>query len=226
MRLDYGTKKENRATVAQIAKEALAEHSITPEQTEGPVRMWYCGRKGTGMYSYRVIAAPNMLLVYGDVGDYILQVYDKDLVPWLRGAIKSENYLISKMINKGEVFMPKEAVKLLDDLVNEAKEYDHEVEYDRDEDDEEIEGIHTKEARELKRKVLDEWDKDYGGYEEFAEAFHCAGGESSLTDRTIDYESSVYWTVECLKRFVELLDAKDDKGDSICSSLVTLIEEK
>lgn len=225
MRSDSGTKKESRATIAEIAGESLANHVITPEQTDGPVRMWYCGRKGTGMYSYRVIAAPGMLLVYGDVGDYMLQANDRDLIPWLKGAIRSEDYMISKMINKGEVFRPDEAIALLNTLVEEAKEDD---EGDlRHEDEEDNNTYHySKQAIALKSAVLDEWDPDYGSGEEFARAFMNAGGECSLLSRTVDYESGVYWTMECLKKFVELYeDSKDPVGPSICSSICGLTGE-
>ena len=63
MQTHYGTKKENRKTIARLAQESLADHKIIPEQTEGPVQMWFCGKPHTGNYSYRVISAPSMLSV-------------------------------------------------------------------------------------------------------------------------------------------------------------------
>lgn len=225
MRSDSGTKKENRATIATIAGESLAGHAITPEQTEGPVRMWYCGRKGTGMYSYRVIAAPGMLLVYGDVGDYMLQANDRDLIPWLRGAIKSENYVIGKMVHKGEVFLPDEAVALLDTLIADAKEDDEGELRHEDEEDNNI-YYYSEQAISFKNAVLDEWDPEYDSGDGFAQAFHNAGGETSLLSRAVDYEPGVYWTMECLKKFVELLDdLEDPSGPSICSSVLGLVGE-
>jgi len=218
MQLSYGTKKENKIILNELIDEAFANHIITSEQIEGPVKMWYCGRKGTGIYSYRVISAPGMLLVYGDVGDYMLQANDRDLVPWLRGAVKSENYLISKFVNKGEIFFPDEAVQLLNDLVLEADEYDKTEGYDEDEDGNKIDGHYGPPARKLRRDVLDEWDAEYDDGPSFAKTFYGAGGDVELIDRTIDYSSSVYWTAGCLKKFIKLLDESQKVADSITCS--------
>jgi hypothetical protein len=189
-----------------MADEAFAKHRIVPEQTEGPVRMWYCGEKGTGVYSYRVVSAPGMLLVYGDVGDYMLQAYDKDLIPWLQGAIKSEDYVIGKMIHKHKIFLEDEAELMLQSLVDDA--------YD-DED------------REIQRKIVsyvrDNWNKEYDSVHEFAKAFYEGGGDAELIDCVMDYESSAYWTFECLKKFVELYnELKSDYEDGICSSNIAV----
>lgn len=202
-----GTRKENRAVLAEIAEKAFAEHRLTPEQTEGPVRMWHCGRKGTGMYSYRIVAGPGMLLVYGDVGDYMLQAHDRDLIPWLLGAIKSEDYVIGKMVHKHEVFLEDEASNLLDRLIEEACD---------DEDREEME--------KLAKYVRDNWNKDYDDGHEFAKTFYEGGGEPSLICHTMDHESSVYWTMECLKKFVELYNEQIDKVDEegSCSSYAAI----
>ena len=182
------SKKKHRATIAELAKKSLAGHVISPEQEEGPVRMWLCHKPGTGMYHYRVVAAPGMLLVYGDIGDHMLQNHDKDLVPWLKDAIKSPDYLISKFVRRPREFFPDEATHLLNELIKEAEEYNYDVE----------------EAVDFRHKVLDNWNEENDDGHEFGKAFYEAGGDPELIDRTYDYDSSVYWTVECLKKFVEL----------------------
>ena len=224
---DRETKAEHRATITEIAQEALASHVISPEQESGPVRMWLCHRPGTGAYHYRVIAAPGMLLVYGDIGDHMLQANDKDLVPWLHRAINSPDYLISKFVRRPKTFFPYEAMLLLDRLVQDGKDWDEQSGYNLDEDGNEIMGMHEEEARTLKRKVLDEWDPDYDDEHMFARAFYYAGGEASLIESTRDYDSDVYWTVECLKKFVELYDEHErtrNDEEGISSSYVALDE--
>ncbi len=183
------TRKQHRESIAAIAKNALKDHVLITEQDQGPVRMWYCGKPGTGMYSFRVIAAPGFICVYGDVGDGMLMAYDRDLVPWLKDAIKSPDYLLGKMINKKEQFFPGDAEQLLKDMIEDST----------DEED-------KKRNEELVEKIQDEWADgadDSTGYN-FGKAIYNAGLDTELMDCTMDYCSDNYWTVECLKKFVEL----------------------
>lgn len=205
MKCKHGTKKSNRADITEVARESLANHRLVPEQTEGPVRMWYCGEPGTGIYSFRVIAAPFMILVYGDIGDYMLQASERDLIPWLRGAVKSEHYLISKFVHKQEVYLPEEADLLLKGL---AREYA---------DDDYSGGLQKI------GQIRSNWNKDYDGFDKFAEEFVCAGFESELLKSVTDFESDIYWTVECLKKFVDLYATQEEP--SICSCLAALVEK-
>ena len=142
------------------------------------------------MYHYRVVAAPGMLLVYGDIGDHMLQNHDRDLVKWLvDGAINSPDYLIQKIVhhNRHKDFFHDEAMLLLDKAVTDAS------------DDDEADA-----ANKLRNEVLDNWDQEYGHPHDFAKAYYEAGGDPELIDYTMDFSSGVYWTIECLKKFVEL----------------------
>jgi len=175
--------------------------------------MWLCHRPGTGMYHFRVVAAPGMLLVYGDVGDYMLQNHDYDMVKWLvGGAVNSPDYLIQKFVRKTKIFFEDEAEALLQSHIDEACD-----EYERDE------------AKKFKEKVLDAWqyDREYGHGHDFARAYYEAGGDPEYLSSTEDYDSSVYWTVECLKKFAELyneLRTKSIAGEETCSSCAALSE--
>lgn len=154
------------------------------------MRMWLCRRPGSGMYHFRVVAGPGMLLVYGDVGNHILQNHDKDMVKWLvDGAVNSTEYLIGKFVHRPEVFFPYEATLLLNSMVDEAFD-DREREY----------------MDNLRAKVFDEWSLEMESRDghDFAKAFYEAGGDVEYISQTFDYDSDVYWTVECLKKFVEL----------------------
>ena len=190
-----GTREKNRKRLAKMANEAFVDHKLVPEQISTSLKMWYCGKKGTGMYSFRVIAAPGMLLVYGDVGDYMLQANDRDLIPWICGAIKSENYVIGKMVHKHRVFLEDEAELLLQRLAN----------------------------KDFTNRVRDRWNKEYDGEHEFCRAFYEEGGEISYLESVMDHESSVYWTMECLKKFVELHNEHEaGNEEGLCSSFAAL----
>jgi hypothetical protein len=175
--------------IAGYAKKAFETHELTVEQANGPVRMWHCGKPGTGIYSFRVVAAPGFISIYGDVGDGMLAAYDRDMVAWLGGAIRSPSYLFSKMIKSRKVFRADLARNLLKELVDEA-----------DEDNKE-------KAEKMVENILDNWNDDppdEHGFEFFNAAYE-AGVDSEYFDSVMDHCADDYWTLECLKKFVELL---------------------
>ncbi|KKL79323.1 hypothetical protein LCGC14_2016010 [marine sediment metagenome] len=206
-----GTREKNRKRLAKMANEAFVDHKLVPEQISTSLKMWYCGEKGTRMYSFRVIAGPGMLLVYGDVGNFMLQAHDHDLIPWIRGAIKSENYVIRKMVRKHKVFLDDEAELLLQRLVNDAEECDLT-------DDDEVGKV-----RDFTNRVRDRWDREYDEEHEFCKAFYEEGGEASYLESVMGHELSVYWTIECLKKFVELYNEHEaGNEEGLCSSFAAL----
>lgn len=158
------------------------------------------------MYHYRVISAPRMLTVYGDVGDNIIVNHDKDMVEWLRKAIRSPEYVISKFVYRPTEFFDDSAKELLNRLIEEARETDEELGYNIDEDDNKIIGMYESEATKFKVNVLNDWDSEYDDGHDFAKAFYNNGGDVEYLNSVSDYNSSVYWTLECLKKFVELYD--------------------
>ena len=174
-----------RKQIINLAQEALKDHVITPEQTEGLVRMWSLCRPDMGIYWFRVIIAPGCIVVYGDVGDSMYNMHEHDPLPWLRDAINSPEYLIGKMITKKEKFFPAEAYKILDEMKEESQE-------------------ETKVAEEIK----DNWntfDFEDSGYE-FRRAIWEAGTDFEVpSSRAFDYNEDTYWSVECLKKFIKLL---------------------
>jgi hypothetical protein len=185
------TIKQYRESIKAIAKGAFQSHRLTPSQTEGPVRMWLCHKTGTGMYHFRVIAAPGFLAVYGDVGDGMVLMHDNDPIPWLRGAIHSPEYLLEKMIKKHTKFFRSEAEKILQDMVDSAGS-----------PQELTDGI-TRAAN-----VEDNWNKEIDTEEEFEKALWTCGEDTELAECAVDYSEDDWWTVECLKKFIELLDAE------------------
>jgi hypothetical protein len=106
------TRQEHEATIARLAAEAFASHQLT---AEGEGR-WLCAQpKGPtrAFHWFRVITAPYVVIVCGDLGDGIFECSDRDSLTWLRGASEGA-YLRSKLrcCDGGPTeFLPGEAVR-------------------------------------------------------------------------------------------------------------------
>lgn len=174
------TLKERQNLFKQLGKESLANHVLKLESESDSIKMWFCGKPNSGSYHFRVISAPGAIILYGDVGDKIIMAAERDMIPWLKGAVNSPSYLISKISGHNDnknVFLVGEAEKFLE------------------------------EEPEIKAKLEDELH--YGllddGHHFCREAFE-AGADPESFSSLWDYDSDIYWTVECLKKFVELLN--------------------
>ena len=89
--------KDARETIVSLAKESFRDHVITATGSNE----WQCGRPGSSAYYFNVIARPGYLIIFGDIGDWILQHNDRDCVGWLRRAARDYEYLCGK-IRAGE----------------------------------------------------------------------------------------------------------------------------
>lgn len=92
------TYDETVTRVASLAREALANHELV--QT----RVWYwkVSQPGTWAYGFYVLMAPGALVIYGDLGEAVYRMAAKteqDVLTWLRGAVQSPDYLMSKIAN-------------------------------------------------------------------------------------------------------------------------------
>lgn len=98
--------------IARHAAGEFADHVLT---VEGPSE-WRCGKPGTGIMAFRVLCRPGMVAIWGDLGEWVLRVSDRNPVPWIRGAVRSPDYLLEK-VQAGEklCFYPSDALALLDD---------------------------------------------------------------------------------------------------------------
>jgi hypothetical protein len=174
--------------IEKASKDLFKDHIIIPEQENGPIRMWLCQNKNkSNDLHFRVVSGPGLLAVYGDIGQGMLRIYGSDTVSWIRGAKNSIDYVIEKMVNVQKVFMPGEALALINDA---------------DADDEE--------EQKFLNTVNKEWSEyireDYGSEFAFIEAWSNAGGEIENIDSAFDWDRDVYWTVMCLQKFVELFN--------------------
>lgn len=117
------TTEYHRGNIRKRAAQHFSEHVITKEATG----RWFCGKPGTGIYSFRVLCVPGAVIVYGDIGELILRPYASppDELAWLRGAAKNAKYpeyCLGKCppAHKQEEFLSGDAVKYLRNMVDEA----------------------------------------------------------------------------------------------------------
>lgn len=82
-----------RQQIAKAAEDAFKNHQVVLE-AEG---RWLCKKPGTSIYSFRVVALPGAIVIYGDIGEAILRPSDRDVVGWLRGSVGSPDYVLGKM---------------------------------------------------------------------------------------------------------------------------------
>lgn len=99
-------------TIEALAAESFTKHVATPR---GPGE-WRFGAPGTNMYCSRVILRPGAVIVYGDIGEWILRISDSEPLAWLRGSVRSKDYLLGK-IKAGELtrFYAPDALAWLDE---------------------------------------------------------------------------------------------------------------
>lgn len=175
------SRKEYRETIFSLAEESLAKHIIKKELSTEDFNIWLCRNPDNSFYWYRVICVPGCVIVQGDVGNKIFSVYDRDVVAWLKGAVNSPDYLMSKCEDKHREFIPGAAEALLKELEADDKE---QVD-----------------------KVREDWVDEKDSYQ-FSQAFYNAGFDTDYLSECYDYNSDVVWSYACLKKFVQLLSTQ------------------
>lgn len=90
---ESGTYKEAVSQVAEMAVNAFAGHTC---HQVGPDE-WHCSHRGSSVYMFHVISRPGFLVIYGDIGDWVLQAHDRNMVYWAMGAVRSPSYFCEKI---------------------------------------------------------------------------------------------------------------------------------
>lgn len=102
----YETLNQTQSDITRLAADAFETHVLTKESDE----RWKCRRAdGSWMHGFFVLVVPGALIVYGDTGDGIFR-HSGNGLPWLRGAVKSPSYLLSKLQNRKKKFYPGDAI--------------------------------------------------------------------------------------------------------------------
>jgi len=191
--------------IAEMAKDAFKNHELIEEQVEGPVRCWLCKRPGSSTYHFRVIAAPGALIIYGDVGDNILMAHNRDMVPWIRGSVRSRDYVIEKI--RGEwrhqqEFNPELVDEWFKDEIKNFKELD---------EDEYITRYVVAQARwKEEKQYVDEMTLPSIIHEILTDhpENKGLGDDSEAMEFFYEWTPDILWTYHCLECFVRLYEGK------------------
>ena len=176
--------------IIEFAKNDFKDHVLTTESVSDRISLYKCARpNNSSTYAFRVILAPQCITVYGDIGDRMILFYGREnTLAWLRGAVKSSDYLISKMLFKKEEFDKDIAQSSWASAKQDYKDADYEDKLSLM-TDEEYEYIVSADY------PIQEWYN-----------FFCGELNSDEPPSCEDWSADVYCTVECLRKFVELID--------------------
>lgn len=177
--MKHDTEKSYRADIAELAQKAFKEHRLDIIE---PDRQWRCWDGKSGFYAFRVAVLPGIILLWGDLGTLVVDAGPSYDIPWLRGSVKSRNYLLEKCSLEKRVFPLEGEMRAF------AAEHFNEVE---------------KAEVEAYGWSIVGWDKAMTSY------FERTG---STTERTIhDFDARAHWCCEAFAKFIELLDAPPKK---------------
>ncbi|HWQ10117.1 MAG TPA: hypothetical protein VN436_13445 [Holophaga sp.] len=106
------TYAQAQKVITELAARDFTKHVLT---VEGPGE-WRCGEPDTVIMSFRILCRPGMVVVWGDLGEWVLRHSDRDSLGWLRGAVRSPDYVLQK-VKAGERlrFYAADAMASLDD---------------------------------------------------------------------------------------------------------------
>lgn len=115
--------KPSRVELNELVEHVL-KHLDRHEVTQIGENVWRCARPDSWVYGFYVSRVPGGWRVHGDLGD--LFVYRSDDISWLRGAVRSPDYLWEKVPEgcKVEHFWPGDGLEALDDMVDDAEPKD------------------------------------------------------------------------------------------------------
>ena len=96
----YVARKEYRAQIEELATSAFKDHVLT--KMDGH---WRCMKPETGFYAFRVAELPGLLVLWGDIETVTITQGAGYNIDWLRGAIKSMEYILEKSVFKKDSFV-------------------------------------------------------------------------------------------------------------------------
>lgn len=184
-------REERRAILKLEADRAFKDHVV---RSEGEGR-WYCGRPTSSTYHFRVIMAPAMILVYGDIKDVVFRVTNGNAMEWLRTTIDDLDYVLGKVAafdGPTEKFSRGDALRKLKEL---------EAQYG--------------EAGTRARKAYDRHRDRHGDEQAWAMAMDENNFDSPVPR---DWDSQLFWQYHALRHFCRLLDEATKTEKELCTS--------
>lgn len=210
-------KKSIAQRIGEMAKESFKDHVLIEESVcaHRVLRCWLCKRPDSMIYSFRVVTAPGVLIVYGDVGHHILHRCE-DMLPWIRGAIGSRDYVLEKLMGSSLThtqFYP----ELVDDFFEEeAAETQKAI-------DEEFQVEHHGERLKAIQAAKERWEdeRSYKEDDELPRVIYDIvtdevkdwglGDDSEAMGAFFFWTAEVLWSYYCLACFVWLYELKEEQ---------------
>jgi hypothetical protein len=90
-----GRAKDHYSVIEELARRDFAEHRLE-KRCEGGSWWWRCAKPGSVFHSFNIACFPGYIVVWGDIGDTVLQISDRDSLAWLLTA-DSRDYFLSKV---------------------------------------------------------------------------------------------------------------------------------
>lgn len=193
-RLSGGRKVDTAADKIAWRLRVLEGHALKVEQGEGVARSWLCRNPKGGNAWFRVVAAPDMMAIYGDVADRIVyRIGTGDIIPWVRGAVHSRGYFVSKMPGAKREFDPDSVEEVMIEILQDHRE-------NRDF---------------VKARLCVERIRECRGWRDIHSTEHALEAiedlEEDAWERGGSFErptDDVIWFVAAAQKFIELLDEK------------------
>lgn len=183
----------NSQQLRQRANKAFADHVCTQTLDAGEWRSWRCAKPGTGTYSFNVDLRPGWLFIHGDIG-FMVFTRERDMLPWVRGAIDDPHYMAGKVPN---------CIATREHSPDDAKQVVREI----------IPRIRTElllhgMTRDDRRERIEEWMDATDSDESWSEAQHemIRAGVISDYHQCEDLTFEVRWCVEALRWWLKAID--------------------
>jgi hypothetical protein len=187
------SRKDRRATIAENAARAFAEHVVTVEHEHGLYRHYRCAKPGTGNYAFHVVTFPGRLIVSGDIGDMAWSRCP-DMIEWAAGAVESIGYFAEKVWGS----IPTE--EWCEDTAREviAEEYKNALEDTQGLEADELAEA-TEKANEIKDELLRSLDE---GEHSFATAYYESDWYGGDFPNVRDFTAEYLWCREAVCWFL------------------------
>lgn len=117
------TTMARRSKTADMASGVFKEHVLTPRAE----KTWICRKIGSPFYAFSVHVEPGMVVLWGDIGDFVFRHNGspaEDTLSWfVASAMSDDDYLLRKIVAMAgprERFCYGDAIAHLDEVVREA----------------------------------------------------------------------------------------------------------
>jgi len=160
--------------------DTLINHEIT-EKGPGEYR-W--GQPGTNIYTVYIILRPGAVIIYGDVGEFIFRHSDDNSLRWLKGAVKSRDYLLGKLRTHNKTYDPDRTKEMINETLADWG-FSPKEEFKAKEDFDRVDFTSEYEVIDFLQEYLN--------------------SDCELLIQTWDANSSAIWSYWILKTFIERL---------------------